>query len=94
MNILMSLYKSPHGKSYLFTGDTIFQWNPQWGTLVIERGGGSATALADSLLRLRNLNPALVMSSGFVGDISEVKVTGNEWANAIDDTLARMLNHP
>ena len=84
-------YKSPHGKSYLFTGDTIFQSNAKWATLVFPRAGGSEAALADSLLRLRDLNPDIVMCSAFVGDVSFVEITGDEWAKAIDDNVSRLM---
>ncbi len=83
-------YKSPYGKSYLFTGDTIFQWDAKWATLVIPRAGASEASLAESLLRLRDLNPDIVMSSAFVGDVSFVEVSGDEWAQAIDDNVSRL----
>ncbi|MEM9273368.1 MAG: MBL fold metallo-hydrolase [Cyanobacteria bacterium P01_F01_bin.143] len=83
-------YKSPYGKIYLFTGDTIFQWDGKWSTLVLSKAGGSAVSLVDSLLKLRDLNPDIVMSSGFVGDISAVEVSGNEWTEAIDDNVERL----
>ena len=53
--------------------------------------GGSEASLAESLLRLRDLNPDIVMSSGFVGDVSVVEVTGDEWARAIDDNVSRLM---
>ncbi len=84
-------YKSPYGKSYLFTGDTIFQSNAKWATFVLPQAGGSKASLADSLLRLRDLNPDIVMSSAFVGDVSFVEITGDEWAQAIDDNVRRLL---
>ncbi|MYC27772.1 MAG: MBL fold metallo-hydrolase [Nitrospira sp. SB0662_bin_26] len=83
-------YKSPYGNSYLFTGDTIFQSNGKWATLAFPQAGGSKASLADSLLRLRDLNPGIVMSSAFVGDVSVVEVTGDEWAQAIDDNVGRL----
>ena len=84
-------YKSPYGKSYLFTGDTIFQSNAKWATLVFPRAGGSEASLAESLLRLRDLNPDIVMCSAFVGDVSVVEVTGDEWAQVIDDNVSRLM---
>ena len=84
-------YKSPYGKSYLFTGDTIFQSNAKWATLAFPRAGGSEVALAESLLRLRDLNPDVVMSSAFVGNVSIVEVIGDEWTQAIDDNVRRLL---
>ena len=83
-------YKSPYGKSYLFTGDTIFQSNGKWATLVFPKAGGSEAALAESLLRLRELKPDIVMCSAFVGDVSVVEVIGDEWAQAIDDNVSRL----
>ena len=84
-------YKSPYGKSYLFTGDTIFQSNAKWATLAFPRAGGSEASLAQSLLRLRDLNPDVVMCSAFVGGVSVVEVIGDEWAQAIDDNVSRLL---
>lgn len=83
-------YKSPHGKSYLFTGDTIFQSNGKWATLMFPKAGGSEAALAESLSRLRELKPDIVMCSAFVGDVSFVEVIGNEWAQAIDENVSRL----
>jgi len=87
-------YKSPHGKSYLFTGDTIFQSNGKWATLAFPKAGGSKASLADSLLRLRDLKPDIVMCSAFVGDVSYVEVTSDKWAQAIDGNVSRLRNEP
>ena len=35
-------YRSPTGKSYLFTGDTVFRRNGQWATLVLRNARGVA----------------------------------------------------
>ena len=83
-------YKSPYGKAYLFTGDTIFQSNGKWATLAFSQAGGSKVSLADSLLRLRDLNPDIVMCSAFVGDVSVVEVIGDEWAQAINANVSRL----
>ena len=83
-------YKSPYGKSYLFTGDTIFQSNAKWATLVFPKAGGSKASLAESLSRLRELKPDVVMCSAFVGDVSYVEVNGDEWAQAVDDNVSRL----
>lgn len=83
-------YKSPYGKAYLFTGDTIFQSNGKWATLVFPKAGGSKASLAESLLRLRELKPDIVMCSAFVGDVSVVEVNGDEWTQAIDDNVSRL----
>ena len=77
-------YKSPYGKSYLFSGDTFFKWNGRWSTFVIEGFGGTNQDMMASLRKLRELRPDVVMSSGFVGDISYGEVTHEEWITAID----------
>ena len=84
-------YASPHGKAYLFTGDTMFPWNGKWATLVLADAGGSEAALAASLARLRGLAPDLVMSSGFVGSVGLVDITQrDEWDAAIDAEIHRL----
>ena len=83
-------YRSPNGKSYLFSGDTIFKWNGRWATLVLRDSGGSRKALVESLMRLRELEPDVVLWSGFVGDISYAEVTRAEWNRAIDETAGRL----
>ena len=40
-------------------------------------------ALAESLLRLRDFEPDVVLWSGFVGDVSFAAVTRDEWKKAI-----------
>ena len=83
-------YRSPTGKSYLFTGDTVFQWNGRWATLVLRNAGGSNEALAESLLRLRDFEPDVVLWSGFVGEVSFAEVTREEWKKAVDGVVGRL----
>ena len=80
-------YRSPYGKSYLFSGDTIFQWDGAWSTLVLPHSGGSAAHLARSLAKLKEINPDLVMSSGFVGEVAYREVTRDEWMAVLDDRI-------
>jgi len=86
-------YHSPHGKTYLFTGDTFFQWDAKWATLILKSFGGNETSMANSLLKLRNLQPSVVMSSGFIGDIGLVEPTESEWHQAIDSEIKRLRNN-
>ena len=83
-------YRSPHGRSYLFTGDTFFQADGRWTTFVIEEAGGSREALAESLTRLRELNPDVVLSSAFVNEAAVVEPGEEEWAQAIDAAVERL----
>ncbi|AWF80285.1 metallohydrolase [Microbulbifer sp. A4B17] len=84
------VYQSPYGKTYLFTGDTLFQWNRKWSTLVIKKAGGSEALLVKSLLKLRRVQPDVVMSSGFVGEVGLVEPTHDEWITAIDTQITRL----
>ena len=84
-------FRSSHGKSYLFSGDTIFQWDGEWSTFVLSRFGGSVTDLAGSLEKLREITPGIVISSGFVGDVAYREVTREEWLSALDDRIADLL---
>jgi glyoxylase-like metal-dependent hydrolase (beta-lactamase superfamily II) len=81
------VYQSPYGKTYLFTGDTFFQWEGRWATLVLDSAGGNKASLKSSLHKLRALKPDVVMSSGFVGDKGVVEINEAEWLNAIDNEI-------
>ena len=82
------VYRSPHGHVYLFTGDTYFQSNGNWGTLVFPEAGGSTEALIESLRLYRNLDPDVVLSSASnSGSASFVELSGDEWVNSIDSTI-------
>ena len=85
-------YRSPHGKSYLFTGDTIFQWDGEWSTLVLPHAGGSAADLARSLSKLREISPDIVMSSGFVGEVAYREVTREEWTTVVDGRIGALAS--
>lgn len=80
-------YRSPYGGSYLFSGDTIFQWDGEWSTLVLPSAGGKAADLAESLGKLKAISPDLVMSSGFVGEVAYREVTPEEWTGVLDDRI-------
>jgi len=84
------VYKSPHGKTYLFTGDTFFQWDGKWATFVLDSAGGNKQSLIKSLQKLREVKPDVVMSSGFVGDIGVVEPSESDWVNAIDTEINKL----
>jgi len=84
------LYHSPKGQNYLFTGDTLFQSNGHWGTIVFPGAGGSIEALIDSLEIYRELNPDVVISSASPGDISVVEVTHDQWKVDIDNKIQEL----
>lgn len=75
------MFKSPHGLSYLFTGDTIFPDHDSWGTYV------SVThrhTLKGSLGQLRNLEPDVVISSASNGPYSFREMLPGQWQEIVD----------
>lgn len=87
-------YRSPHGKSYLFSGDTIFLWNGIWSTLVLPQAGGAVSDLARSLGKLKEIQPDIVMSSASGGEVAYREVTRREWTAALDDRIAALAAPP
>jgi hydroxyacylglutathione hydrolase len=81
------LVGSPHGKTYLFTGDTVFLNNGAWDTFVMERAGGTKSDLRDSLMLLRRLEPDVVISSASLGVVPFKEVSADEWRSDMDNVL-------
>jgi hydroxyacylglutathione hydrolase len=81
------LVESPHGKRYLFTGDTIFPSHHSWETYVMPQEGGRLSDLRDSLKLLQSLEPDVVISSASVGDVSFKEMSPGEWQEVVDQTL-------
>jgi hydroxyacylglutathione hydrolase len=79
------LYSSPHGQSYLFTGDTIWPARGSWTTVTFEDDAKQSTHRS-SLELLSTLEPTVVLSA-ISPDESVVEVSGAEWSMAIDAAL-------
>lgn len=82
---------SPFGKSYLFTGDTIYLNNHVWDVRINRYGGGSKSDLRNSLIILQDLAPTVVISSASIGDTPFKEVSADDWRSDIAkvlDTLA------
>lgn len=77
-------YRSPHGKTYLFTGDAIYLDGGEWKTIVVTDDGGDEAELARSLRVLRELEVDVVICSVSVGEMRIVEVTPEEWRGVID----------
>ena len=88
------LYRSPLGRTYLFTGDTLFQTNGVWETIVFTGAGGSTKALIDSLsVVYRELSPDVVIwSASGGGESTFVEPTKDEWLGIIDSTIESLSN--
>src|SRR6516165_8728528 len=81
------LVRSARGKTYLFTGDTIYLSNGAWDTLVWEHAGGSKSDLKNSLVLLRELEPEAVFSSASVGPVPFKQTSAKTWQSEIDNVL-------
>jgi glyoxylase-like metal-dependent hydrolase (beta-lactamase superfamily II) len=82
---LCFLADSADGKTYLFTGDTLFLSKGAWDTRV--NAGGSKSDLKKSLLLLRDLKPAVVISSASVGSVAFKEVSAEEWQFDVDEVV-------
>jgi hydroxyacylglutathione hydrolase len=84
------LVASPTGKSYLFTGDTLFLGSDnRWRAGFIEsvHEEKDKAVLAESLKLLRGLNPDLVFGSAYTGDEGFEDVTDGSWPDKVEEAL-------
>jgi hypothetical protein len=84
------LYRSPHGKTYLFTGDAIFPDGQSWGTRVQVFAGGRKSDLKNSLRLLRDLKPDVVISSAAVGRSPVQPMAAGEWEAITDEAIKNL----
>lgn len=77
-------YRSPGGKTYLFTGDAIYLDQGEWKTIVVADDGGDAAELARSLRALRELEVDVVICSVSIDEMRIVEVTPDAWRSIID----------
>ena len=63
--------------------------NGQWIAQIVPAHGGDAAVLTQSLLRLRDLEPDLVLSSASVGERTAVEVEHDQWFRAVEETAGR-----
>lgn len=89
-NNLCFRYHSPYGKVYLFTGDTIYQDNGVWDTLVVASDGGNVKDLKQSLLRLREMEVDVVICNVSIGEATVPEVGRSEWHSIIDGLVVRL----
>ncbi|GLQ89043.1 MBL fold metallo-hydrolase [Dyella flagellata] len=83
------VFCSPHGPRYLFTGDLIYPEDDGWGTLVQSHAGGQKKTLCESLMKLREVSPDVVISSASVRRSAVQAVTSDQWRAVIDQAVAR-----
>lgn len=83
-------YTSPYGKKYLFTGDTLFLWQGLWKTFVLKHAGGSHKALLNSLSKLLDVYPDVVLSSGFIGETGVGEMAKEQWKEVISQQIQQL----
>lgn len=81
------LYRSPHGKRYLFVGDTLYLDRGQWKTLVVSADGGNRGELNASLRFLRQFDVDVVICSVSVGEAEVAEITPEQWHDLLDSLL-------
>lgn len=82
--------RSPHGKRYLFTGDTL--WLNRAGVLSAALlQGSNLKEYIESLATLRELEPDLVISSATDGGSGVREIRAREWPKIVDDALEPLL---
>jgi glyoxylase-like metal-dependent hydrolase (beta-lactamase superfamily II) len=84
------LYRSPHGKTYLFTGDSLFPKGQSWETLIWSFNGGRKSDLRASLRLLRELNPDVVLASACQGPTPVEMTTPGQWHAIVDGAIERL----
>ena len=85
------LYDSLLGHTYLFTGDTLFQTNGVWETIVFPGAGGSTELLIDSLKIYREFSPDVVIwSASGGGEPPFVELNKEDWIGIIDNTIQQL----
>jgi hydroxyacylglutathione hydrolase len=83
-------YRSPHGRTYLFTGDTLYvDRDGEWSAGYIP-GYSDAAPLRESILLLGGLAPDVVISSAFTGDAGVHEVDPAEWPALVDGAVRKL----
>ncbi|WP_295814372.1 MBL fold metallo-hydrolase [uncultured Nitratireductor sp.] len=82
------LYRSPHGRTYLFTGDTIWPARGRWTSATFEDDTKQSTHRA-SLDLLATLRPDVVLSA-ISPESTWVEIAPDEWGAAIEAAKARL----
>ena len=83
-------YESPHGKTYLFTGDTIVPVEGGWFCAAFEQIESNPADFVESLATLRDVDADLLVSSAYGGPTGVVELTPDVWCEAIDGRIASL----
>jgi hydroxyacylglutathione hydrolase len=84
------LYRSPHGRRYLFTGDTIGRDDHGVWTAGLLPFSDRAQLVA-TLQQMAELAPDVVLSSAWGGEQPYAEVTPQSWRAAVDEAFAPLI---
>lgn len=83
-------YHSPHGRTYLFTGDTLIQTNGSWETVLFP-DTGNAQLLENSLNLYKTLEPDVVIwSASGGGEPTFATPKKTEWIGILDNEISKL----
>ncbi|KGT95973.1 hypothetical protein NG99_00980 [Erwinia typographi] len=77
------LYASPHGKTYLFVGDTIMLTSEGWVTVLVPES--NEADLKKSIEFYRALRPDVVLMGTTAGQLAWQEVTMRQWLSLLDE---------
>lgn len=83
-------YAPPHGKTYLFVGDTLYPDNGEWRALVMESHGGDRKTLIKTLGNLKNVQADVIIPSVSVGKYQIAELTESDWHAALDAAISSL----
>src|SRR5215831_16115675 len=84
-------FKSPHGKTYLFAGDTIFPSRGSWQAVVFE--DGNTSDLRKSLAMMSDLESDVVLCGASVADVPFKAMFLAEWHAALVQASRSLREH-
>jgi len=82
-------FKSPHGKTYLFAGDTVFPSRGGWEAIVLD--DGNKADLKESLAMLRSVEADVVLCGAAVADVPFRAVSRAEWHGILDQATRSLV---
>jgi hydroxyacylglutathione hydrolase len=84
------LVSSPHGKRYLFTGDTLYLGDDGIWKAGFLKGYSDRDTLVESLRLLATLEPDVVLSSAFSGAAGLEETNPQAWRASVENALAAL----
>lgn len=86
------LCESPHGRTYLFTGDTVFLTREgTWQNGYLPGGESNKSDLRASIELLRTLTPDVVVSAAALGESTFKEVSPADWQAGLDEALQPLM---